>query len=123
LPGGRPNREKVVKGLASVLDLFDADEARTYTYMAVALASKATRGLLEKIMTAANIPFNEWAQMVLPKTWAKGIAESVLAILAARSIVVPADVRERITTCTDPKQLDAWIARAATATKIEDLFG
>jgi hypothetical protein len=31
--------------------------------------------------------------------------------------------RERITSCTDLKQLKRWIVRAATAEKTGDLFG
>ena len=53
----------------------------------------------------------------------KGEAEAVLEILEARGITVAADVRMRITGCTDLDQLRTWIRRAATAEKIQDLDG
>jgi hypothetical protein len=126
-----PHAEVVLRGLASVLDLFDPEDAQTYTHMVVALASLPTRKLLEKIMTATNAPFSEYAQFVFPETFAKGEAkgkakgkaESVLTVLDARGIAISDDARERITSCTDVEQLDAWIRHAATASRIEELFG
>jgi hypothetical protein len=54
---------------------------------------------------------------------AEGKAEDVLAILDARNIPVPDDVRVKIAACTDVDQLDTWIRRAATAATIEDVVG
>ena len=53
---------------------------------------------------------------------AKGEARAVLAVLSARGIEVPGDVRERIEACTDLEQLDSWIRRAATARTVQDVF-
>ncbi|MGQ0779012.1 MAG: hypothetical protein ACT4NY_32135, partial [Pseudonocardiales bacterium] len=53
---------------------------------------------------------------------AKGEAKAVLAVLDARGIDVPEDVRTRITGCSDLGQLDAWVRRAATADSVKDLF-
>ncbi|MDN5859990.1 MAG: hypothetical protein L0H84_15350, partial [Pseudonocardia sp.] len=53
---------------------------------------------------------------------AEGKAEGVLAVLDARGITVPAQVRARITECTDVDLLDTWVRRAATANQAEDLF-
>jgi hypothetical protein len=52
---------------------------------------------------------------------AEGEAKAVLAVLDARGVDVPDDVRARVMACTDLEQLDAWIRRAAGATKIQDL--
>jgi hypothetical protein len=50
-------------------------------------------------------------------------ASSVLfAILAARSFTVLDPFRERISTCTDPAQLEWWATRAATAKTIDEVF-
>ena len=54
---------------------------------------------------------------------ADGKAEALLAILDARNIPVSDDVREDITTCTDIEQFEAWIRRAATADRMEDVLG
>jgi hypothetical protein len=46
---------------------------------------------------------------------AKGKAESILAVLAARGIPVSDAVRARILGCNDVATLDAWIRRAVVA--------
>jgi len=53
---------------------------------------------------------------------ARGEARAVLAFLDARGIEVPDDVREEIASCSDLDQLDTWIRRAATASKVQELF-
>ena len=45
----------------------------------------------------------------------------IFALLSARGITVPDDVRIRVTKCTDLDQLEAWGRRAAAAA-IEDVF-
>jgi hypothetical protein len=51
---------------------------------------------------------------------AEGRAHAVLAVLAARGLDVPEDVRARITACTELERLDAWLARAVTAASAAD---
>jgi predicted transposase/invertase (TIGR01784 family) len=51
---------------------------------------------------------------------AKGRAEALLALLRARGLAVPEDLRARIVACSDIPTLDRWIARAATAGSIEE---
>lgn len=53
---------------------------------------------------------------------AQGMAEAVLAVLAARAVLVDADARARVLACRDAATLAGWIARAATATAADDLF-
>jgi flagellar biosynthesis/type III secretory pathway protein FliH len=52
---------------------------------------------------------------------AEGKAEAVLAVLAARRIAVPDEIRARITTCADVALLDRWLARAVTALAAADV--
>ncbi|MGH3293992.1 MAG: hypothetical protein ACRDP7_19505, partial [Trebonia sp.] len=53
---------------------------------------------------------------------AEGEAESILLVLEARGLDVTNAERERITGCTDLRQLRKWITRAVTAEKTGDLF-
>ncbi|WP_328358735.1 hypothetical protein OG800_21230 [Streptomyces sp. NBC_00445] len=53
---------------------------------------------------------------------AEGEAKAILIVLDARGIAVPDSVRERITTCTDPDRVDAWLERSRTVERAEDLF-
>jgi hypothetical protein len=52
---------------------------------------------------------------------AHGRAESVLRVLAVRSIDVPAAIRERILACTDLVLLDVWLARAVAASSASNV--
>jgi predicted transposase YdaD len=53
----------------------------------------------------------------------EGEADAILLVLEARGLDVSAAERERITSCTDLKQLKNWITRAVTAEKTGNLFG
>jgi hypothetical protein len=52
---------------------------------------------------------------------AKGKAESVINVLRARGIEVPASAREWILGCTDIAQLDSWLTQALTVTSVDQL--
>ena len=49
--------------------------------------------------------------------------EALLALLAARGFRLTAAQRKRITSCTEPAQIEAWIARAATAKSATAVVG
>ena len=53
---------------------------------------------------------------------ARGEANAILQVLAARGVVVSEDARARIASCTDADQLGLWLRRAVTAETIRDLF-
>ncbi len=54
---------------------------------------------------------------------AEGRAVSVLQILAARGVHVPASAQQRILSCTDLACLDRWFDRALTATQLSEVLG
>jgi predicted transposase YdaD len=49
-------------------------------------------------------------------------AEWVLRMLTGRGVEVPAELRERVLSCTDFEQISAWFDKASTATSIKDVF-
>jgi hypothetical protein len=53
---------------------------------------------------------------------ARGRSEAVLAVLAARGILLDGPTRERILGEPDPQRLERWIARAIDCATIADLF-
>lgn len=53
----------------------------------------------------------------------RGLAEALLALLAARGFRLTAAQRRRIMSCTEPAQIEAWIARAATAKSATAVVG
>jgi len=53
---------------------------------------------------------------------ARGKIAALLAVLTARGLSVTEVARARIGACEDAATLDRWIARAATASSLEDVF-
>ncbi|MER5553262.1 hypothetical protein ABT001_16575 [Streptomyces sp. NPDC002793] len=51
---------------------------------------------------------------------AQGRAEGLLLILEARGIAVTDELRQKVSTCTDPQLLHRWLHRATTATTAEE---
>jgi hypothetical protein len=138
--GGRVDRPPVFGPLLAALDIIDHEQANLYIELVFTALPTAARALLEDLMTtAAQRHESEFARHFMGKAkaeWraegkaegkaegeAEGEARALLAILDARHIQVPDTVRADILACTDTAQLEAWIRRAATAEKIQDVVG
>ncbi|AUX31168.1 uncharacterized protein SOCE836_032950 [Sorangium cellulosum] len=52
----------------------------------------------------------------------EGKQEALLAVLDARGLSLTAEERAHIKACTVPAELDRWIARAATAASMSEVF-
>ncbi len=52
----------------------------------------------------------------------EGLGRGLLAALQGRNVDLSDDAKARITSCADTEQLNVWIRRAATATRIEDVL-
>lgn len=137
----RPVREVFIEGLK---DLEPDNGALCYDY-AYKLASPIAKDPLEALMKANldSLPFSptfrrqrelgreegrevgreEGREEGREVGKAEGEAKALLTVLDARGIAVPEPVLARITACGDPEQLNAWVGRAGTATRIEDVFG
>ena len=53
----------------------------------------------------------------------KHAREALLIVIAVRGIAMSEGDHARVEACTDPRTLDAWLARAAQATTAADVFG
>jgi len=128
--GGRPGQAGVLEALLAGLRAVGDDRAGLYADVVLAVLPAAARDYLEALMTTtyeyqsdfARRYFNQGEAEGEARGRAEGEASAVLAILDAREVEVPDDVRADITGCTDLDQLDTWVRRAATATKIHELF-
>jgi hypothetical protein len=126
--GARPNPMPVFEALVTALDVIDRDHANLYTDLVLMVLPAAARDCLEDLMTSIVHRYeyqSEFARRYFSQGEAqgeaRGEAKALLAILDARGIAIPDDIRARIADCTDLDQLDVWIRRAATADKIQDL--
>ncbi len=52
----------------------------------------------------------------------EGKAEAILTVLESRGVEVAPSLAARVRACHDPAQLDTWLRRAATASRIDDLL-
>jgi hypothetical protein len=109
--------------LAAVRGLGDGRDT-LYADLVLASVHAAARAILEAIMASGNHEYqSDFARRYFGQGKAEGKAEAVLAVLDARRIAVPDDVRDRITACVDLALLDRWLARAVTALAAADVVG
>jgi hypothetical protein len=130
----------------------DADRLETYTLLIRACASVAARSALEALMTTvfkddfverykaegrAEVLTDDFVERykaegraealaaldrVKAEGEAKGEADMLLRVLAARGFDVPCPVREQVLSCTDLGQLESWGDKAVTAASLDDVF-
>jgi uncharacterized protein (DUF1778 family) len=114
-------RRLVLAGLARV----DESKRKSYTVFVLNAASAAARQALEDLMTTTQFsdPFiDRFIAEGEAKGQATGEARMVLRVLSARGLSVPEEIRQRVLSCTDTGQLEAWGERAATADALDDVF-
>jgi hypothetical protein len=121
-----------VEAVWAALEIVDHDHATLYADVLLTVLPAAARDYLEACMatTTGHRYYSDFARRYFDqgeaegeaKGQAKGEARAVLAVLDARGIEVPDELRERIAGCTDLEQLDTWVRRAATARTAQDLF-
>jgi hypothetical protein len=122
-----PQRDKIFDSFLHALQTIDDERANLYADLVLAALPSATRHHMEALMSTGTYEYqSDYARRYFSQGKAEGQAEgearSVLIVLAARGFEVPAEVRERITSCTDLDQLQAWVARAATVSALDELF-
>jgi cobalamin synthase len=107
--------------LAAARGLHDGRDT-LYTDLVLASVHAAARAILEAVMASGNYEYqSDFARRYFGQGKAEGKAEAVLAVLAARRIAVPDEVRARISACADVALLDRWLARAITAIAAADV--
>ena len=113
----------VCRAFADGLRQLPRDHAVKYHEHAFNISPLAVQRILEQLMTSGTWPvYTPIAKEHFGRGKKEGEAEAILLVLKARSLAVSDAERERITSCTDLKQLKTWVTRAATADKTSDLF-
>lgn len=118
---------EVLDALAGALDRAPVEHAVEYARVVLAALPALARRYLEDLMATETFEYESEFTRALEargqiRGEARGRAAMVLRILTARGLPIPAHVRERITTCTDLDQLEAWGEKAITARDAGDLF-
>ena len=125
--GSEPGARRVLDAMASA-EVSDADRLRM-TAIILRLASDAARQILEAMMTTSEYEktfveriHDQGIAEGEAKGKAEGKAEDVLKLLDARGLSLSKEQRQRVTSCTDPAQLDLWFERAITVTTVAEVF-
>jgi hypothetical protein len=118
--GPGPDGPKVFEALLDCMKTIEADRAQGLIDEVLAVLSRAARDLLEGMMKTET---GEYESHFARSYFAEGMADTILAVLSAREVAVPDEIRARVMECMDYKQLDLWRRRAATADSIEDVLG
>ena len=115
--------EPVFHALLAALSVLGPEHAELYADLVLTALPAAARQLLEGYMTTTEHRYrSDFARRYYGQGQADAKANDVLAVLDAREIDVPADIGDRITSCSDLDQLEIWIRRAATVHTAQDLF-
>jgi hypothetical protein len=108
-----------VHALLNAFAAIDHEHSTLYSDVVLAALPAALRRHLEDLMISRTY---EYQSDFVRRFVSQGGAEAVLEVLDARGIEVSDDARHHITECTDPRQIQTWARRAATAMSIDDLF-
>jgi hypothetical protein len=114
--GDAQTRQLVLQAIARL----DAERREIYTRLIRATAPAAVRRALEELM--ATVFRDEFVDGLLDQGRAEGEAAMLLRVLAARGFAVPDDIKQRVQSCADLAQLEAWGDRAVTAKSLEEIF-
>lgn len=109
-PGDMLTAPGVLKNAVRVEALYDRDEAERAT-----LTNLLQRRGFENLEAALAKGREEGRE--------EGRVQALLAVLAARGVGVPEEARAHILGCRAADQLDVWLRRAATATRLSDVLG
>lgn len=106
----------------------DADRVTGYTRFIMSAVSESVRQALEELMPVNRLGLRDpFVDRFVDQGRAEGIpqgeARTLLTLLSARGLTVAAELRQRVMSCTDSDQLQAWVTRAATAHSVEEVFG
>jgi hypothetical protein len=97
---------------------------RYLLYIGDRTAREAAGRVVDSVMDAqrAEELMRSYGEELIEQGVAKGRAEYVLRVLAARGVHVGDEARQRILTCTDVATLDRWFDRALSASTISEVL-
>lgn len=116
----------VLDALVEALVSLEANTANDYTDYVLDMFSEHARALLEGLMSQTKERKSAFARRYVAEGHAEGRAEGraedVVAVLMARGLDVPAEVRGRVLASRDLEELGRWLHRAATVDAAVELF-
>ncbi|KYF47826.1 hypothetical protein BE08_15765 [Sorangium cellulosum] len=111
-------------GMAFLAAAAGLDQERRALYADVVLSSlnAAARRTLEAMMKSGYQYQSEFARSYVAKGQIEAKAHDVLAVLEARGLEIPVEVRECVLASTDLAELDRWLRRAVVASSAREVL-
>ncbi|WP_433350907.1 hypothetical protein ACQP25_42175 [Microtetraspora malaysiensis] len=118
-----PEGPDILNALLTAVHKLDPDRGARYADMVrAALPDKIWEHLEDLMQTETREFLSDWARDNVAKGKAEGKAEAIFAVLSARGLSIPDDVRAAIGECSDLERLEAWIPAAVTVQSARDLL-
>lgn len=112
--------DEILKALATALSKLDPVQENIYAELVEAgLGNSPAREIWRDLMP---VLMNYFRSQHAQHAFAEVRAGDLLRVLKARGLEVTDETRERIEACKDMDVLGTWVDRAATASRVEDLF-
>ncbi len=121
--GAAVKNGQVLDAVVHVLDAIDVNRAAMYAdIVSVALPHTAWSLVEARMVRVTYDVRSEFLYRFRQRSRAEGAARVILAVLAARGVDVPIDLRAHIAACRSLDKLEVWAGRAVTADSAIDLF-
>jgi hypothetical protein len=135
---GRDREDLAVSIACATLDAvrgLDEERAKLYADLVLSRLGEAAKAALEALMSSGKYEYqSDFAKKYIAQgraegeakaraeAEAKGIAWGVLAVLEARGLAIPDEVRQRVAASKDPAELEHWLRRAAVLSSAPEIF-
>jgi hypothetical protein len=129
--GSEPEGESIAMAALAGMPMLDNMREMFYVDLVLHHLGPAARAILEKLMSTTNYQFqSEFAQKYFfegkhegkEEGELKGEAKMLLRIIDRRGVAISSHDRERVMSCADASQIEAWADRALTATTRDEIF-
>ncbi|GGY74439.1 hypothetical protein GCM10010327_00130 [Streptomyces nitrosporeus] len=122
--GKDPNAAAILEALASALKTLDEETAVIFGELTELGLGDSPAAHIWRDLMAVDLSFfrSESSQRLRAEGKAEGKAEAVVQVLEQRGFAVPEEARDRIRACADTEVLGRWLARAVTASSVEDVL-
>jgi hypothetical protein len=125
LAHGKTDAAILDAAITTIAPLDNAQRSKAYLDVLRYHVGDAFDRALERLMATSEHKYlSDWARKYYDEGEAKGKVEgkasALLQILSARGLEISDDARVTVLACQDLAQLDAWLARALTATSVAE---
>jgi hypothetical protein len=114
--------DAILTAIGSLAEEMVKEMAQTHVFQSEYLRGRIQKGRDEGLAQGRDEGLAQGRDEGLAQGRIGGMIVALLAILDARGLPVSVAQRERMTTASDAVAIDAWIRRAASAVRTEDIF-